>query len=168
MPLPFIFIHKTPALALRLLSVSPHGHAHLLCFKLFDRIRNVVMGWIYEVFEILHSTEEETELRTLALRILDLALTCHATFDVDARHLPKTFEATLKVSILIECAINIHDRYPANNDGIDESLNSQLSRRAHFLESALQIRILADHEGIDSAIRRLWSAYESSTGWSAL
>ena len=153
------------------MSVSPHDDVHLLCFKFLDRTRNIVMGWIYEVVEILHSTEKENELRTLAFRILDLALTCHATFDVDARHLPKTLESSQNVSILIECAINIHDSYPANNNCVDESLKSQLrtfQRRAHYLEPALQIRILADAQGINSAVRRLWSAYESSAGWSAL
>ncbi|KAK0127299.1 hypothetical protein ONS96_006849 [Cadophora gregata f. sp. sojae] len=158
-------------LALRLLSLSPCENIHFLCFEFLDRARNVVMGWMYEVLDLLHSTEEESELKKLALRILDLALTCHATFDADARHLPKTLESALNVSILIECAINIRDRRPANNDDLDESLVSQLgrlNRRAQLLEPALRHRILSDCQGIDDAISRLWSAYSRSGGWSAL
>ena len=141
------------------------------CFDFLDRARKVLVEWVQEITELLHTSEGEEQQKRMTERILDLALSCYATFDIDECHLVSIFSSARNVSIAAESAVTIYDRCPAINESRDASM---AARMAHFarcsrsIESTLRGRILIDSSGIDIAIRHLWSGYEPSGKWSAM
>ena len=45
--------------------------------------------------------------------VLEMALTCHGTFDIDQDHLPAMLSSSEDVAVITECCIIIHDHCPA-------------------------------------------------------
>jgi hypothetical protein len=97
-------------------------------------------------------------------RCLDLALSCHATYDVDENDLKVILSDTENVAAVIECAIVIRDRCPTSQDNAS-SLTKALQRRfiltSHRMESVLRSFLISNSDGINKAILRLWTGYES-------
>ncbi|KAL2060399.1 hypothetical protein VTL71DRAFT_9429 [Oculimacula yallundae] len=158
-------------LTTRLLSLSPHMTVHRRCFKFLDRARKVLLEWIRDVTALLHTSDGEEGQKKFAARILDLALSCHATFDIDECHLASIFPSPQNVSIAIECAVTVYDRCPPANEGRDASMAARMAqfvRCSRSIESTLREQILTGGSGIDIAIDRLWSGYEPSGKWTAM
>ncbi|EKD21257.1 hypothetical protein MBM_00370 [Drepanopeziza brunnea f. sp. 'multigermtubi' MB_m1] len=159
------------ALAIRLLSLSPHDAVQRQCLAYLDRTRSVALRWMHDVIDLLHTSEEDEELSRLAIRVLDMALTCHGTFDTDLRYIPFVLSSPENVSIFVECAITIRDRTPAGNEELDSVIRSGLEhfkRVSHRFESSLRQLIITDPRGIDLAIGRLWTAYKPVGWWIGL
>ena len=158
------------ALATRLLSLSPcvvrEG-----CFRFLRRARAISLRWTREVGQQLRKGQKEEELRNLNTRTLEMALTCHGTFDVDPHHLPNLLERDEDIAVVTECSIIIHDRCPVVVEDQPESINPLLHRYRRFscvLEPLLRQRILEVRNGLDRTIGRLWAGYVSGSPWTAL
>jgi hypothetical protein len=159
------------ALATRLLSVSAHRTVHERCYLYLKRARIVALQWARDVGGLLHEEEDVEQLNLLNLRLLEMALTCHGTFDVDESHIPALINSSEDIAIVIECCIIIHDRCPVIIQQLPqplERLQRRYERLSHFLESPSRGQILQDRAGIDNTIRRVWSAYRPGCPWTAL
>ena len=155
------------ALSARLLSLSPHAKVHTICLQFLHRVRTVALQWTREVVHLIHDTEGDAELNSLTDRALDLALTCHGTFDVDLVHLHTVLSSAENVASLIECAVTIHDRSPSS-PGEMGAVSYLLNRSfylSHIIEKTLRDIIVSNQDGMNMAVGRLWAGYKPGTSW---
>ena len=161
-------------LATRLLSCSPHENVRRGCFRLLDRAREIALRWMRELSARLQLDDGCRELGKLNDRILETALTCHGTFDVDEPHLSTLWGSNGSVEAITECSIMIHDRCPASQTGLPAVITNLLrrSRRiCHTVERSLRQYILTTQhtqDSLSSAISRLWAAFRPNGPWKAL
>jgi hypothetical protein len=156
------------SLAARLLTMSLHESVRDRCLKFLQKARDITVAWLRVVVQLLHDTVDEGEMAYLTLRVLDMALICHCTFDIDSRQLPSLLSSADNVAILIETAIIVHDRYPISEaplGTLTRELLRRFSRTTHTLEATLKAQILASSEGIDAAVARIWGGYNSGMPW---
>ncbi|PVH87759.1 hypothetical protein DL98DRAFT_544883 [Cadophora sp. DSE1049] len=147
------------SLTTRLLSMSLYDSVRVRCLKLLQYARKVTIGWLRVVSKLLHETSDEEGIAYLTLRVLDLALICHSTFDIDPRQLPSLLSSTEVVTILIEAATTIDDRWP---------LLRRFERTSHTLESILREKIISGSEGLDKAVGRMWTDYKPGMPWTVV
>jgi hypothetical protein len=159
------------ALAVRLLSLTTYDNVREGCFRLLRRARAISLSWTRELGRKLQEGQNEDELKALNTRALEMALTCHGTFDVDPQHVPRLLKSKEDVAVLTECSIVVHDRCPAVIDDLPASIKMLLRRHGRLsslLEAPLRKRILEFRGGLDSTIRRLWAGYVPGSPWTAL
>jgi hypothetical protein len=159
------------ALAARLLSLSPFEKVHNRCFLLLRRAREVTLRWTREVGQLLHESEDAEESKTLNIRVLEMALTCHGTFNVDRCHVSEMLSSVEDVAAITECSITVHDRCPAVTENLPQAVKTLLQgfmRLSQLLEPALRARILADQRSIDLTVHQLWAGYRPGIPWTAL
>ena len=159
------------ALATRLLSLSPCEVVREGCFSFLRRARAMSLRWTREVRQQLQKGRKEEELRILNTRTLEMALTCHGTFDVDPHHLPELLERDEDIAVVTECSIIIHDRRPVVIEDQPASIHvllHQYRRLSCVLEPLLRRRILEVRNGLDQTIGRLWAGYVPGSQWTAL
>ncbi|KAI4225246.1 MAG: hypothetical protein L6R40_008378, partial [Gallowayella cf. fulva] len=159
------------ALATRLLSLSTCDVVRVGCCRFLQRARAISLLWTRELGQKLHEVQQEEELKILNARTLEMALTCHGTFDVDPHHLPGILQSDEGIAIVTECSIIVHDRCPAVTDDLPTTIKTLLRRYrrlSHILEPFLRKRILNVRNGLDSTISRLWTGYVPGSLWTAL
>lgn len=159
------------ALTARLLSLSRVARVHDRCLLLLRKAREVTLRWTREVGQLLHESEDAEELKTLNLRVLEMALTCHGTYDVDRHHISEMLSSVEDIAVVTECSILVHDRCPALVESLPQSVKTLMQRfmrLSHLLEPALRESILADRRGIDHTIHQLWEGYRPGSFWKAL
>ena len=81
------------------------------------------------------------------LWVLEMALTCHSTFNVDKHHLSALLNSGEDIAVVTECSIIVHDRCPAVTEHLPQSMKIMLQRHeklCHLLEPILREKILAD------------------------
>ncbi|MCJ1353709.1 MAG: hypothetical protein MMC33_003696 [Icmadophila ericetorum] len=165
-----IFIFLTT----RLLSCSPCDNVRAHCLTVLSRARKITLGWTRNLKKRLQSETGDEELGKLNERILETALTCHGTFDVDEQDLPKLWSSKGSVEAITECSIITHDHCPVGQKRLPVSIRTLLRRFrriSHAVERSLRVHILNtqhNHDGLKSTIRLLWAAYRPSTQWEAL
>lgn len=158
-------------LAARLLSSSPHWDVRDGCLKFLDRVRAITLGWTHDVLHLMHESEKESDLNRLGIQALEMALTCHGTFDVDSEDLNTVLNSTEAVSIITECMIITRDRCPLSTEALSSSLRVQLRRSfriSHRVEAILRRVIILASDGIDKTVAELWGGYKPETSWAAL
>ncbi|ESZ91788.1 hypothetical protein SBOR_7826 [Sclerotinia borealis F-4128] len=155
-------------LAVRLLSLSPYTEVQNGCYRLLGRARECTLRWTRDLGEVLGECQNAEESKTLSLRALEVALTCHSTFEVKQGHLSQLLRSNEDIAVITECCIVIHERCPATTESLPQSLKIMLlqyEKLSHFLEPELRRRILRDSEGIDRTIQRIWAGYLPSNSW---
>lgn len=156
------------SLAARLLSISLHESIRDRCLKFLQKARYIAVEWLRVVVKLLHDSSDVGEMDYLTLRVLDLALICHCTFDIDPRQLPSLLSSADNIAILIETATIVNDRWPVSEGALTtltRELLRRFSRTSHALETTLKNQIIASADGLDQAVGRLWSGYEPGTPW---
>ncbi len=159
------------ALAARLLSFSTCNIVREGCCHFLRRARAISLRWTRELGQKLQKGQKEEELKTLNARTLEMAMTCHGTFDIDPHHLPNLLQSDEDVAVVTECSIIMHDRCPVVTDNLPVSIRTLLRRHlwlSYVLEPLLRERILEVRNGLDSAVRRLWAGYMPGSPWTAL
>ncbi|KAF3484464.1 uncharacterized protein GIQ15_03788 [Arthroderma uncinatum] len=90
------------------------------------------------------AAEQKEETRSILYkRALEMALSCHGTFDVESQYLHHLLNSSGDISTLTECAIAVHDLCPTSTDSLPQSIKSLLRSR-------------------------LWTGYNSTSDWTAL
>ncbi|KAI9679782.1 MAG: hypothetical protein M1817_004796 [Caeruleum heppii] len=158
-------------LATRLLSISTSDVVRQGCFEYLRKSRALSLRWTRELNQKLVEARTEEQVKELSVRTLEMALTCHGTFDVDQHRLQSLLELDEDVEMVIECSIVAHDRCPAVTDALPPSMETLLARRrrlSYHLEPLLRKRILKSPTALDRTLRRLWAGYRPGIPWSAL
>jgi hypothetical protein len=158
------------ALASRLLSLSTSNVVREGCYRFLRRARAISLRWTRELAQKLQEGQQE-ELKVLNRRTLEMALTCHWTFDVDPQHLPYLLKTGEDIAVVTECSIIVHDRCPAVIEDLPNSMKAlvrQYWRSSLRLEPLLRKLILENRFGLDSTVSRLWAGYVPGSPWTAL
>jgi hypothetical protein len=158
-------------LATRLLSMTLYSRVQHDCYSFLRRAREISLQWTRDVGQLLHEGQGSEQLKMLNLRALELALTCHGTFEVDKAHLSALLLSKDDIATIIECSIIIHDRCPSWTGDLPRALKTLLKRYEKltlFLEPVLRKMILEEPDGINSAICRVWVGYRPGGSWTAL
>jgi hypothetical protein len=159
------------ALTTRLLSMSTCDIVLTGCYHFLKRARQITLEWTRDVGQLLHEAEDVEELKILNLRVLEMALTCHGTFNVDKDHLSALLNSEEDIAVVTECSIIVHDRCPAVTDCLPRAVKAMLERHeklCHLLEPILSEKILAERRGIDSTLRRVWAGYCPGRPWATV
>lgn len=159
------------ALASRLLSLCTCNEVREGCSRFLRRARAMSLRWARELGQKLQNVQKEEELKHLSRRTLEMALTCHATFDVDLLHLHYLINSDEDIADVTECSIIIHSRCPAVTIDLPPPVKNLLRRHRRLsclLEPVLRKRIIESRGGLDSTVGRLWMGYKPGSPWTAL
>ncbi|KAH7400360.1 hypothetical protein BKA64DRAFT_574675 [Cadophora sp. MPI-SDFR-AT-0126] len=159
------------ALALRVLSLSPYTKVKAQCFRILEQARVASLQWMREVAQVLDQSKDLDDVSYMSIRVLEMALTCHSTFDVERFHAPEIFSSSTSFSIFIECSITIHDHCPAITNNLPQPIKSLLdtfAKRSHTLESFVRHYSLTSQQSLHDIIHRIWSGYRPNGVWCAL
>lgn len=158
-------------LATRVLSMSRFEIVQNRCILFLQRARKIALQWTRDVELLLNEGQGAEELEALNIRVLEMALTCHDTFDADESYASELLKSDEDVSSAIECSIIVHGRCPAVIDDLPQPIKTLLQRYkrlSHLLEPSLRRKVLADRGAIDSTVRQLWAGYRPGAHWAAL
>ena len=159
-----ITVKTITMLITRLMEAFPSQNVIAKSTQLLRRIRHGTHNWIRDLQERLQNNNDES-CETIRPRILQIAATCRATYDVDESHLPSLLSSAEDVMVFVECAIIVHDN--SNDEGADSILRNRDRRLAHSMSKALSCNMCP--EGLNNAIQHFWSAFDpSSDGWKRL
>lgn len=152
-------------IARRVLSVTTSIPTQIQCFKLLRNARSITQRWTRELNLKLQEAGENDVLQLTGL-VLEAALTCYETFDVDARYLPNLLSTNDDFADVMECSIFIYDRSPPNigtASGPTRSLLYRHFRISHQITSFLLCQHIEN--GLHCAVGRVWAGYVRSTCW---
>ncbi|KAI9818941.1 MAG: hypothetical protein M1832_004109 [Thelocarpon impressellum] len=158
-------------LTARLLTLASGAAVRDRCYCTLRRLRNIALDWTRDLVQRVQDEHDQTIVTDLSARALELALTCHATYNVDWPHLRHLLASDVDVAAVTESSIVIHDRCPAVTDTLSASTQALLRshfRRCHRLEPVLRRYIHTQPNGLDETIGRLWGGYKTGTAWQAL
>lgn len=159
------------ALAARLLSLSTCNAVQEGCYRFLRRARVISLRWTRELGQKLQGGQKEEELKLLNARTLEMALTCHGTFDIDPHYVPYLLESDEDIAVVTECSIIVHDRCPVVRDDLPAPIKTLLRRHwrlSCILEPLLRKRIQGVCNGLDKTIGRLWASYVPGSPWTTL
>jgi hypothetical protein len=159
------------ALASRLLSLSTHEAITRKCFCFLRKARAILLRWTREVRRKMQQELTDEERQMLNARLLEIAMICHLTFDVDPRRITSLLEREGDLGTVIECSIIIHERRPARTE--DQTawiivIWYQYQRLSCVLEPLLRQRILESNSDFDRTIGLFWAGYVPGTPGTAL
>ncbi|KAG2112538.1 uncharacterized protein F5147DRAFT_791077 [Suillus discolor] len=145
-------------------SVKNRGHA------LLRRIRTATFTLLTQLSEKMQASNDETVSRDFQGRVLDMAVTCRSTFDVDG-------DASLlltpndDIKVFVYCAVMIYDNTPSQLDNLPQHSKLLLERDkrcCHALEPIIRQYAESHREGLDCAMAKIWGSYRPGTPWRAL
>ena len=133
--------------------------------------RAVCLGWVRELGKSLHQCENIQEIRGLQLRIVQIAVICRETYNVEAT----TFLEYLcgneeDLAVFVECATLVHDNLSSVPEKLKRSMKVLLERDkrlAHAMEDHLRTMIVDRRVVLD--LSQVWGAYDGrSCEWEEL
>ncbi|RPA82425.1 hypothetical protein BJ508DRAFT_325423 [Ascobolus immersus RN42] len=162
------------ALLARTLSVSENMEIKKRSHAVLSRCRGYVLGWTRDLRRRLRTTENDTEADELRLKVVELAMICAQSFDVDDIDLWYLFEnSDLDVAAYLECAAMVHDNLPAEDKTRSPAFECLYRRHMRLRDRAAPIlrqlprRLL--FSGLDIAVKNLWELYDpAEASWTIL
>ncbi|KAF9016696.1 hypothetical protein BDZ89DRAFT_1075364 [Hymenopellis radicata] len=130
--------------------------------NLLRTARDTTYKWLKSIIVQLETTPQG-EVDTIKARICEIAATCCLTFDVDN---PEFSNSNL--SILIHSFIAINANSPSKRDTSSSPsrlLLDCVQRLFHSLEGRIWDQICVDAQGLDDAVRAIWSVYQPGSVW---
>jgi len=130
--------------------------------------RRVCLAWARELAGKLPECGHG-EVREFQMRVVQMAVTCRMTFDVEECWRWVVLRAGGDVSVLAECATMIRDNVHAVAAGtatVTKAVLERDRRIAYAVEQRLRDLITNSHLGLD--LKPVWSAYEPGDCWTAM
>ena len=162
----------------RLLASTMDRDTAVRAYALLKEARNVTYQWVCAVRVKIESTQDVIIRAGLQQRLCMLAATCFSTFDVCPEHIPFVLTDNKDFSIVMQCAILVHDNAPPSHSDNDSFyLNRMLShhrRLLHDLEPMLRKQNPTNldqllHAGsYDHALSQVWLGFQGSSSWHSL
>ncbi|GBE85332.1 hypothetical protein SCP_0705190 [Sparassis crispa] len=151
-------------LSCRLLPSTMDQDVRESAYGLLRDARRITFRWLHELSENLSKAVREDEIFSLQLRICAMAAICRSTYDADLDDLEALLASEEDVSVLIQCAVHLHDNIPTEKD-IPSDLSLLLARDrrlSHFLEPALIRRVSGV---LDKPVATLWQEFQEGQTW---
>ncbi|KAF8459799.1 hypothetical protein BDZ91DRAFT_851880 [Kalaharituber pfeilii] len=134
------------------------------------RARAVCVAWARDLANTLHDCENPQEIRSLQLRVVQIAAICRETYNVAADFLNLLLHTKEDFAILVECATIIHDNISGVTSKLEPPIRFLLERDkrlAHAIEGYVRQMIIDCEVRLD--LSRVWESYDgSSCKWHAL
>ncbi|KAG1892808.1 hypothetical protein F4604DRAFT_1913503 [Suillus subluteus] len=158
------------ALVSRLLSSAEDFDVIERSYKLLRAVRNTTFKWVQELSRALQEAPDEESSRERQARVRDMAVICRSTYDVGPDNIAALLESPQDLEILVYCSVTVKDNVPLDLGlhtlpPISRLLLDRNRRLSHFLVTHLRCHVEDDQEGLDRAMKRLWSAYRRHTRW---
>ena len=166
-----LFLFTT--ITLRILSLSLRPDIKTMALSLLQKIREVAHSWTEILGQTIHDTTAPKVLLRLQQRKLRSAILCKTTFDVDASDLPNLLATANDVCTWILCSNAVRENTGKNGVKLTPDLRLLLlwdQKLSHRLFRHIRTIVMqGDQEGLNKAIRHIWSGFEpTSAGWTAL
>lgn len=155
----------------RLLSLT-RGASIQLCLSFLSSCRKTCFKWLQTLRDQVPLTRNTLPRQSLTRRILQAALACTQSYDIDAPHLEMALKDSEDLSQFIQCCIAIQECYGKHEDKVKKSETSFLDclllryRRLLFRTKRILMSQITSQEnkGLDSAIAKIWPSYRRSCG----
>ncbi|KAG1796950.1 uncharacterized protein HD556DRAFT_1441127 [Suillus plorans] len=159
------------ALVSRLLSSAEDHDVIQESHELLQAVRNTTFKWVQELSKALQEAPDEKSSCERQARVRDMAVICCSTYDVDPDNITALLDLPQDLEILVYCSITVKDNTPPDLDTlppISRLLLDRNHRLSHFLETYFRCHVEDDQEGLDRAMKHLWSTHQRHTRWTVL
>ncbi|KAG1857715.1 hypothetical protein DFJ58DRAFT_878168 [Suillus subalutaceus] len=158
------------ALVSRLLSSAEDFDVIERSYKLLRAVRSTTFKWVQELSKALQEAPDEESSRERQARVRDMAVICRSTYDVGPDNITALLESPQDLEILVYCSVTVKDNVPLDLGlhtlpPISRLLLDRNRRLSHFLVTHFRCHVEDDQEGLDRAMKHLWSAYRRHTRW---
>ncbi|KAL8688747.1 MAG: hypothetical protein Q9224_004808, partial [Gallowayella concinna] len=152
-------------LTLRILSLTREDHLKAHAVRLLQTCRAVAFRWVQGLEESLRTTTDPTEIVGVRRSLLRVAALCKMTFDVDEVRLPQLLTTSEDIMLWTMASITIETNTPGASDVLPKDLQRLLlrsTRLTQVLYGRVQSLLTAANDtGLDGAVSRIWSAFQS-------
>ncbi|KAI0319197.1 hypothetical protein OF83DRAFT_1055392 [Amylostereum chailletii] len=135
-------------------------------------VREITFTWLQDLVCASQNIDDEKHITEFQRRICNMAAICNTTFDIDPGHLPHVLANDEDVSILVQCAVAVHDNSPSTLNDAPADLRRLLFRHRrllHAIQPHLRAVLATSTEGLDRALERIWPSYRrGSPNWQGL
>ncbi|CAG7558102.1 unnamed protein product [Fusarium equiseti] len=155
-------------LATRLLSLaSPQISRDVL--GLLSHCRNISYQWLLTLIRKVQDTADDMQREELLESVLDIAMICLQTFDVDDWHLMEILRDSKQASVSVECSMAIYNATPTKNRAqspLHCIMEDRTQQTLHRIRSDLVYQVLLRrNECLDLAIKRNWPDFSRTADW---
>ncbi|KAI8648277.1 hypothetical protein NCS55_01496600 [Fusarium keratoplasticum] len=154
-------------LASRLLSQVPSELVSPF-IDLVDQCRAVAYRWLAIVLERAQAATDEAQRRGLLGAVLNIALACVDSFNVDDDFLAKVLADSDRASILLECSVIIHNNAPVQiltDDPLQNALFDRWRYTMHRARGVLVEQSALGNSCFNIAVKRCWPAFAPFCPW---
>lgn len=160
-------------LTLRALSLTVGLHHVDRCFDLLRQCRSTVSDWAYGMDNLLRLATSPEEIAAIQCGLLRSAILCKLTFDVDVCYHSRALTTSDDLLYWTTASMIIQGNTPGTDSSLPHSLRLALLHDAKLSQSyhkrLHQLLNTADNGGLDRAISRIWSTFQSTDGsWERL
>lgn len=152
----------------------PSSALVLEALQVLSDLRSIASRWMSLIILKHQDARNDTQRAEFRDKIVEAALVCCGTFDVDDEYLENILfgnDGPAQASMLIHCGILIHDDYSFKNQKASGSLVPLLHgrwQRLSFRAYPLLSKLILEKEGqscLNEAIRVHWPAYKAGDAW---
>ena len=153
------------SLALRLLSLASSDKVKAICLDCLSSMRTIAFDWVNLIRgKADMATEGETKA-DMQSKVVETALLCVDSFNVDQVHLDAILASPSDTSILLRCRILIREARRSISNASDHATALRHRRQESLSHRSYQIIAREILEGrspaLDNAIGQSWSAYHA-------
>ena len=151
------------AIARRLLSLSSVSLVRSACFEFLKIARNVAFQWVTTLRFKSHDADD-ADREEFIRRMVEAALICTNSFQVDEEHLTTIFTSTEDSSTFLQCCIIIFDGKQSLSNSLESLAKLLYSRHRRFLCESYDI-LATKNSALHDAINQSWPAYHPGSDW---
>jgi len=153
-------------LARRVLSLTRYQRIKERSLTFLHEVRQVCTTWLERLRQRIATTTNSEQATDLYSRVLEVALLCCSTFDVEDVFLEDVFRRPHAIATLLRCSITIRENHLSAIPEFASIHNTMLQNwRVLSLRMfpRLHRHILLDGEDLSDAISATWAAFDPST-----
>lgn len=159
------------AIVARQLTLSSSTAITSHAMELLIKLRSTAFRWVQIVKRNFEDAQDQTRRTHFMAKLVEVALICCGSFNIDDKHLADAFLYDRDASIFIQCSILIHDYYSQKAISCTGSMApilyrrwQQLSYRAYKLLARAVVQKTAA-TGLDDAMKANWPSYHRGDMW---
>ncbi|KAL8657317.1 MAG: hypothetical protein Q9226_002033 [Calogaya cf. arnoldii] len=152
-------------LILRTVSLAVDSSCLPRCFDLLQQCRSVLFLWAHAAEVTLRLATDPKEILDIRCSLLTLTMLCKLTFDVDICYCSRVLTTSDHLLYWTSASMIIRDNTPGTESELPPSIrrallyDTQLSYR--YYKQVHQLCNIVGNDGLDRAIHRVWSAFQS-------
>ncbi|CAF3506003.1 unnamed protein product [Fusarium graminearum] len=164
---PYTALLSLTSLASRVLSQVPSDLVNPF-IELIDKCRAIAYRWLDIVLKRAEAPTDEAHRRGLLGVVLNIALVCVDSFNVDDCFLVQILADSNRASTLLECSIIIHNNAPVQVPADDPLQNALFDRWRHTMHRARDVLVAQGalaNSCFNTAVKRCWPAFSPASAW---